>query len=180
MRSVRSLARIGSWAQLKGGAEEGVGGGTVVREKENRGENGKEKDKKGKDKKERAKEGEDDGKAKTKTKTSSKNNDKDKDKGTKSKSKSKSKTKTKDASKSKAKAKAETLRNSGSSFEAGHLSTSPEAVVENQGMGMGKKQSILGLNLFGGSASATVRPPTSRSGSNASSLGGYGDPASCP
>ena len=61
-------------------------------------------------------------------------------------------------------------RSSGSSFEAGHLSTSPEVPRS-----LSKKQSgILGLPGM----SATMRLPAPRSGSNASSLGSYGAPIS--
>lgn len=128
MRSVRSLARIGSWAQLKNGSEEPVSA------------------------------------APPKSKSKSKN----KDDTVKAKSSKKSKSKSKEA---------ETIRNSGSSFEAGQLSTSPEAVVQAQAQ-MGKKQSILGLNLPGFSGGGTMRLPSSRSGSGASSLAGYGAPVS--
>ena len=60
-------------------------------------------------------------------------------------------------------------RSSGSSFEAGHLSASPEVTCS-----LGKKKRSGMLNLPG--MSPPVRLPTSRSGSNASSLGGYGVP----
>lgn len=130
MRSVRSLARIGSWAQLKNGGEEPAS--TVP--------------------------------PKSKTKSKSK------DDAAKAKSSSSDKKK-----KSKSK-EAETVRpNSGSSFEAGHLSTSPEAVVQAEAQ-MGKKPSILGLNLPIFSTGSTMRLPASRSGSGASSIGGYGAP----
>ncbi|KAI6113748.1 hypothetical protein EDD16DRAFT_1802786, partial [Pisolithus croceorrhizus] len=58
----------------------------------------------------------------------------------------------------------ETARYSGSSFEAGALSASP-AASKTDSRSLGKKTSILGLGL-----PSTMRLPTSRSGSTASSI----------
>ena len=121
LRSVRSLARIGSWAQLRNTTDE-----PALPPKSKSG--------------------------------------KEKEKGYGTQKKKKKKTTTgissADATKSR--------RSSGSSFEAGHLSASPEITCS-----LGKKKSGI-LNLPG--MSAPVRLPTSRSGSHASSLGGYGVP----
>ncbi|KAI6020976.1 hypothetical protein BKA83DRAFT_4293512 [Pisolithus microcarpus] len=106
MRSVRSLARIGSWAQLKGPSSI------------------EDADKKDKDQPD-----------------------------AKKKKKKKEKVKVK-----------ETVRYSGSSFEAGALSASP-AASKTGSRSLGKKTSVLGLGL-----PSTMRLPTSRSGSTASSI----------
>ncbi|KAI6137090.1 hypothetical protein F5141DRAFT_1230782 [Pisolithus sp. B1] len=82
--------------------------------------------------------------------------DKDKDKEQPDAKKKKKK-------KEKAKVK-ETARYSGSSFEAGALSASP-AASKTGSRSLGKKTSILGLGL-----PSTMRLPTSRSGSTASSI----------
>ena len=120
LRSVKSLARIGSWAQLKNATDEPV--------RLHRSKSGKDKEK-------------DDGAQKKKG--------------------------TKDADVVQAR------RSSGSSFEAGHLSASPEVTRS-----LGKKKRSGMLILPG--MSPPIRLPTSRSGSNASSLGGYGVPINSP
>ncbi|KAH0838886.1 hypothetical protein J3R83DRAFT_7313 [Lanmaoa asiatica] len=115
MRSVRSLARIGSWAQLKNTPNPDAAAPAVapVKDKES---DGKKKKKK------------------------------------------------KDKEKAKDKAK-ETIRYSGSSFEAGELSASPVG-SKHEPKSLGKrKASILGLGL-----PSTLRLPSSRSGSTASSV----------
>lgn len=115
MRSVRSLARIGSWAQLKSMPNPDTAAIAVapVKDKE---ADGKKKKKK------------------------------------KEKEKEKEKTK-------------ETIRYSGSSFEAGALTSSP-AASKHESKSLGKKKaSILGLGL-----PSTMRLPSSRSGSTASSI----------
>ncbi|KAF8839757.1 hypothetical protein BDN67DRAFT_736710 [Paxillus ammoniavirescens] len=110
MRSVRSLARIGSWAQLKN-----------VPNPDEVDAPAKEKDPEAKKKK-------------------------------------KKKEKEKDRAK-------ETIRYSGSSFEAGALTASPAgSKVDTKSLGK-KKASILGLGL-----PSTMRLPSSRSGSTASSV----------
>jgi len=120
MRSVRSLARIGSWAQLRPNPDATAAAVEPAKDKES---DGKKKKKKDKDK--------DKGKEKDK--------DKDKDKGK------------------------ETIRYSGSSFEAGTLSASPTA-YKHESKSLGKKKaSILGLGL-----PSTMRLPSSRSGSTSS------------
>ncbi|EGO19639.1 hypothetical protein SERLADRAFT_443108 [Serpula lacrymans var. lacrymans S7.9] len=130
MRSVRSLARIGSWAQLKnmGNPEEG------------------------------------DAPVKSKLKE---NKDKDKDKGEPKKKKKK-----KEKEKEKEKEKAQTIRYSGSSFEAGALSASPEGMTSKT-LGR-KKASILGIGL---GLPTTMRLPSVRSGSTASSVVATAQPA---
>ncbi|KIK98105.1 hypothetical protein PAXRUDRAFT_725108 [Paxillus rubicundulus Ve08.2h10] len=110
MRSVRSLARIGSWAQLKNGPNP-----------DDVDAPGKEKDPEAKKKK--------------------KKKEKEKDKAK------------------------QTIRYSGSSFEAGALTASPAgSKVDSKSLGK-KKASILGLGL-----PSTMRLPSSRSGSTASSV----------
>ncbi|KAF5333935.1 hypothetical protein D9758_018162 [Tetrapyrgos nigripes] len=118
MRSMRSLAHIGSWAQLKNGAP---GDDAPMEKKDER--KGKENDKK--------------------TKAKGEKKFKDKDESTREKKKTK---KDKDDRKEKEKEKkgrAQTVRGSSSSFEVGALTASPEAA---QTM-MKKKRSILGLGL---------------------------------
>ncbi|KAG1727136.1 hypothetical protein EDB19DRAFT_1914356 [Suillus lakei] len=125
MRSVRSLARIGSWAQLKNiPAPDDTPKPIppVISEPK--------KKKKKKDK----------GQHKEKEKEKEKEKDKDKDKD-----------------------KAATARYSGSSFEAGALSASPDKNTCRATLG--KKKSILGLGL-----PSTMRLPSMRSGSTASSI----------
>lgn len=115
MRSVRSLARIGSWAQLKPNPDAATAAAATVKDKES------------------------DGKKKKKKKDKDKEKERDKAK--------------------------ETIRYSGSSFEAGALSASP-AASKNEFKSLGKKKaSILGLGL-----PSTMRLPSSRSGSTASSI----------
>ncbi|KAF8878425.1 hypothetical protein BD779DRAFT_1663807 [Infundibulicybe gibba] len=110
MRSVRSLARIGSWAQLKNGDDD-----APVPVKKSNKENATKGDAKKKKKKEK---------------------------------------------KEKEKEKAQTVRNSSSSFEVGALTASPDG---SKTLGK-KKHSIMGLGL-----PSTVRIPTVRAGSTASS-----------
>ncbi|KAJ3972631.1 hypothetical protein EV361DRAFT_970780 [Lentinula raphanica] len=123
LRAMRSIARIGSWAQLKNGA--GPGDENIVKETE----------KKGKDK------------LKVKSKD---------------KEDSKKKSKKEKSDKKEEKNKTQRIRNSGSSFEAGALTTSPDPRAS---LGK-KKRSILGLGL-----PSTMRLPTVRSGSTTSSIG---------
>lgn len=138
MRSVRSLARIGSWAQLRNeeGAVGSVRGPKPVKEKAP-------KEKEGKKKKEKkVKEGEtaveeEEGKKKKKSKK------KDKEQ--------------KDT------LKAQTMRLSTSSFEVGAASPMPNKTLVR------KKRSILGLGLPSTMGAMTMRLPTVRSGSTASS-----------
>ena len=125
MRSVRSLARIGSWAQLKSMPNPDEPAAAVAP----------------------AKDKESDGKKKKKKKDKDKEKEKDRDRG-----------------KDKDKAK-ETIRYSGSSFEAGSLTGSPVA-SKHESKTLGKKKaSILGLGL-----PSTMRLPSARSGSTASSI----------
>ncbi|KAJ4485212.1 hypothetical protein J3R30DRAFT_3696531 [Lentinula aciculospora] len=123
LRAMRSIARIGSWAQLKNGT--GPGDEPFPKELEK-----KEKDK---------------------VKTKSKEKDDTKKKSKKDKSEKKED-----------KNKSQRIRNSTSSFEAGALTTSPDAKAS---LGK-KKRSILGLGL-----PSTMRLPAVRSGSTASSIG---------
>ena len=112
MRSVRSLARIGSWAQLKNTPNHDVAA-APARDKESDGKKTKKK----------------------------RDRERDKDKAK------------------------ETIRYSGSSFEVGTLSASP-AGSKHESKSLGKKKaSILGLGL-----PSTIRLPSSRSGSTASSI----------
>jgi len=148
MRSVRSLARIGSWAQLKHSDEAAAGVGSVrvkpakektkekeVKEKEKETkESKKKKVKKEKKDKENAVEGEEEGK---KTKKKKEKDDK---------------------------LKTGTFRLSSSSFEIGTASPMPKEKEKTLGK---KKHSILGLGL---PSSMTMRLPTVRSGSTTSSV----------
>ncbi|KAH7905000.1 hypothetical protein BJ138DRAFT_1118875, partial [Hygrophoropsis aurantiaca] len=118
MRSVRSLARIGSWAQLRN-----TGNGDDMDEP-----------------------------APAPTKT-------------KEKSEPKKKKKKKEKEREKEKEKSDTVRYSGSSFEAGALSASPAASKEKAKTLGRKKASILGLGL-----PSTMRLPSVRNGSTASSI----------
>ncbi|KAL4261714.1 hypothetical protein AB1N83_006845 [Pleurotus pulmonarius] len=136
MRSVRSLARIGSWAQLRNGDDEE----TAANSEPVKGEGKKEKkDKKGSVKK-------------------------SKDKGSEKSKKEK-----------KSKEKSQTLRVSTSSFEVGALSParSLRPPVSHDGSlkepkSLGKKRStLLGLGL---PSTMTMRLPSVRGGSNASSI----------
>ncbi|KAG2365179.1 hypothetical protein BDR07DRAFT_1470529 [Suillus spraguei] len=125
MRSVRSLARIGSWAQLKNmPAPDDTPKPTppVISE------------------------------PKKKKKKKDKDQSKEKEKGKK-----------KEKEKEKEKDRAATIRYSGSSFEAGTLSPSPDK--NDSRTTLGKKKSILGLGL-----PSTIRLPSMRSGSAASSI----------
>ncbi|KAJ3980260.1 hypothetical protein F5890DRAFT_1557848 [Lentinula detonsa] len=123
LRAMRSIARIGSWAQLKNGT--GPGEGTLPKELE----------KKGKDKVQAKSKDKDESKKKSKKDKSEKKEDKN---------------------------KTQRVRNSTSSFEAGALTTSPDARAS---LGK-KKRSILGLGL-----PSTMRLPAVRSGSTTSSIG---------
>ncbi|KDR69956.1 hypothetical protein GALMADRAFT_898782 [Galerina marginata CBS 339.88] len=186
IRSVRSLARMGSWAQLN---EAGGLPATAPKEKE------KEKEKTGKKKSVKSSGSggaEDEKPKKTKEKTKGKGKDeKEKDdkvskkEKTKSKDKSKSKDKTKDKEPKEPK---DTLRLSSSSFEAGALTASPgpapgvsssaspasnsvsstgNAGAQTLGvhtLGPKKRSTLLGLGL-----PSTMRLPSVRSGSSASS-----------
>ncbi|KAJ3912172.1 hypothetical protein F5877DRAFT_85099 [Lentinula edodes] len=121
LRAMRSIARIGSWAQLKNGT--GPGDETFPKELEKKG----------------------------KPKSTEKEETKKKSKKDKSKKEDRNKT--------------QRIRNSMSSFEAGALTTSPEAKAL-----LGKKKcSILGLGL-----PSTMRLPAVRSGSTTSSIGATG------
>ncbi|KAG5650532.1 hypothetical protein H0H81_011921 [Sphagnurus paluster] len=144
MRSVRSLARIGSWAQLKGGDENAAPGSVRIKDKKEKEKAPKEKKAKdSKKKKENA--GEDEGKKKKK---------KSKDK--------KEKEKEKEA--------AATIRMSTSSFEIGAASPMPKEKSQTLGK---KKQSILGLglpssmtmrlpNVRSGSTASSIGPPATQ------------------
>jgi serine/arginine repetitive matrix protein 2 len=143
MRSVRSLARIGSWAQLRN--EEGPGGSVrggkplkekAIKEKAPEEKEGKKKKEKKSKKGENSVEGEE-GKKKKKTKKKEKEQ--------------------KDT------LKAQTVRLSTSSFEVGAASPMP-----NKTLGR-KKHSILGLGLPSTMGVMTMRLPTVRNGSTASS-----------
>lgn len=154
IRSMRSLARMGSWAQMKGTshptaqemAEEMA---KAESEGEKRKERKKEKDGTLKEKK-KSKKGEDDEK-KSKKRKKEKGKSQEDGSGTVKKS----------SMKKVGKDKARTMRISTSSFEVGHLSASPEATKT---LGT-KKHSILGLGL-----PSTMRLPRIRGGSTASSV----------
>ncbi|KAF9457373.1 hypothetical protein BDZ94DRAFT_1175700 [Collybia nuda] len=136
MRSVRSIARIGSWAQLRN--EDGASGSIRgLKPKEKVPKEKEEKKKKKKEKKAKGVENipEEDGKKKSKKK--------DKDQ--------------KDT------LKAQTLRLSTSSFEVGAASPMPNKTLVR------KKRSILGLGLPSTMGAMTMRLPTVRNGSTASS-----------
>ncbi|KAF5320363.1 hypothetical protein D9611_011342 [Ephemerocybe angulata] len=182
MRSVRSIARLGSWGgklSKEEGAEFGVGeGGTVSKAggkggKEKKSKKSKEKEKDSGKEKEKEKEKENGkenaGTIKRKSKSSSKDKDKDKplaiDEGT--------------------------IRTSISSFEAGHLSSaSPKSKSKSKSSNsaskssnsayaslkpetVSKKHSILGLGLPS-AMSMSMRMGGMRSGSSASSVGAGG------
>ncbi|KAF5376919.1 hypothetical protein D9615_007315 [Tricholomella constricta] len=143
MRSVRSLARIGSWAQLRN-ADENVGTGSLrvkdKKEKVPKEKKVKEEGKK-KKKKEKEKEGEE--------------------------GKKKKKKKDKEKEKEKEKETAQTIRMSTSSFEIGAASPMPTEKTKSLGR---KKHSILGLGLPSTMGAMTMRLPNVRSGSTASSV----------
>ena len=132
IRSVRSLARMGSWAQLKNmpSPDENEPPATVKEKKKTKEKTIKEKG------------------SKKKEKTKAKEEDAEEKEGEKKKKKSTKKE------------KAQTVRLSSSSFEVGGLTASPEA---KKTLGP-KKHNILGLGL-----PSTMRLPTVRSGSTASS-----------
>ncbi|RDB27260.1 hypothetical protein Hypma_004359 [Hypsizygus marmoreus] len=148
MRSVRSLARIGSWAQLKN-ADEGAPNPGSVRvkvpkekaPKEKEVKEGKKKEKKEKKQKKEGKDGEEVKKKRTKKKEKEKE-DMEKD-------------------------RAQTLRLSTSSFEVGAASPMPKEKTKSLGK---KKHSILGLGLPSTMGAMTMRLPTVRNGSTASSV----------
>lgn len=121
IRSMKSLARIGSWAQLRGDEN-------TVLPKEKEGTKGKK----------------------------SLEKEKKKDKGDDKKKKRKEEKKEKPQA---------PRHLSTSSFEAGALSTSPEKIENTKTLGL-KKRSILGLGL-----PSSMRLPTVRGGSTASSIG---------
>lgn len=136
IRSVRSLARIGSWAQLKNMPPPPDAPATVKEKKKST----KEKSVKEKPTKEKG--------SKKKEKEKTKVGDAEEKKGEEKKKKSTKKD------------KAQTVRLSSSSFEVGGLTASPEATKT---LGP-KKHNILGLGL-----PSTMRLPTVRAGSTASS-----------
>lgn len=141
MKSVRSLARIGSWAQLRNVDEGAVNGGSVrLKAPKEKAPKVKEvKESKKKEKKEAKADGEEGKKKKTKKKDKDKEKDVDKD-------------------------KAQTLRLSTSSFEVGAASPMPQEKTKSLGK---KKHSILGLGL---PSTMTMRLPNVRNGSTASSV----------
>jgi len=157
IRSMRSLATMGSWAQLKGSSPPTA---QEMAEEMSRAESESERHKKKKKK---------DGTVKEKTKKDGTLKEKTKKDGTiKEKKKIKEdsdKRSQKDGSgtvrKSLKGEKTQTTRISTSSFEIGHLSASPEAPKAT----VSKKHSILGLGL-----PSAMRLPRMRGGSNASSL----------
>ncbi|KAF9482957.1 hypothetical protein BDN70DRAFT_892146 [Pholiota conissans] len=171
MRSVRSLARIGSWAQLKNmPAEEGEV--EVVKEEKKEKEKGKgekdKKEKKDKKKKEKKESGEEGKEKKDKKKKSTK----------------KDKSAEKETEKEKAQS---TVRLSSSSFEAGALTSSPgpapaaapsqAAMAQTLGP---KKHSILGLGLPSSlrlpSATRVVSTSSSASSNAGIAIGTIGAP----
>ena len=151
IRSMRSLATMGSWAQLKGSspptaqemAEE-------MSRAESEGDRHKEKKKKKKD-----------GTVKEKTKKDGTVKEKKKSKEDSDKRSLKEKGGSGTVRKSIKGEKTQTTRISTSSFEIGHLSASPEAPKAT----VSKKHSILGLGL-----PSAMRLPRMRGGSTASSL----------
>ena len=156
IRSMRSLAKIGGWAQVKGSspptaqemAEE-------MRKAESEGEKQREKKKKDGTVKKK------DGTVKEKTKKDGTVKEKKKAKEDKDKKSLKKKDGSGTVRKSLKGEKVQTMRISTSSFEVGHLSASPEAPKVD----VSKKHSILGLGL-----PSTIRLPRMRGGSTASSL----------
>ena len=176
IRSMRSLARMGSWAQLKSSSSSMPTAQELAEElktevgerekRERKKDKGKKREKDGtiKEKKSKKGEGQDGEKTKKKKKKA------EEEVGTvKKKSVKKDKDREQD--------KATTMRISTSSFEVGHLSASP-VVPKTLGS---KKHSILGLGL-----PSTIRLPRMRGGSTASSLNLMGQanpgapPASAP
>ena len=175
MRSVRSLARMGSWAQFSGAMEEDGRGSKdngMAKDKARKKNDGTVGKKEGKEKKTKNKKTED---------PESRGDD-----AKKSKSKKSSKSKSSKLKDSVQAPEASTPRLSTSSFEVGALSASPGPMAaralgestssySSAGAGSGaylgvggvaqKKRSILGLGL-----PSTIRLPTVRSGSTASSV----------
>ena len=179
MRSVRSLARMGSWAQFSGAMEEDGRGSKengTAKDKAKKKSDGTVGKKEGKEKKTKNKKTED---------PESRGDDAKKSKKSSSKSSKSKSSKLKESAQTQAK-EASTPRLSTSSFEVGALSASPgpmaartlgESTSSNSSagassgayLGVGgvaqKKRSILGLGL-----PSTIRLPTVRSGSTASSV----------
>jgi serine/arginine repetitive matrix protein 2 len=150
IRSMRSLATIGSWAQLKGLVSSNSarnGGGNE--EGESEGERLKEKKKKK------------DGMVKEKKKKEGTVKKKKKAKEDSDKKSQKEKNRSRTVKKSIKGVKTQTTWISISSFKVGHLSASPEVPKAT----MSKKYSILGLGLL-----SAMRLPRMRRGSTASSL----------
>lgn len=163
IRSMRSLARIGSWAQLKTSSHPTAQEiAEQMRKAESEGEKRKEKkEKKKKDGtvKEKKKK---DGTVKEKKKKDGTVKEKKKKDGT-VKEKKKVKGDSSGTLGSSLKGdKSQTIRISTSSFEVGHLSASPESP---KAVTVSKKHSILGLGL-----PSTMRLPRMRGGSTASSV----------
>ena len=168
IRSMRSLARMGSWAQSSSMptaqelAEEMKMEVGEREKKEHKKDKGKKREKDGtiKEKKSKKGEGQDGEKIKKKKKKV------EEEVGTVKK-------KTVKKAKEKEQDKATTMRISTSSFEVGHLSASP-VVPKTLGS---KKHSILGLGL-----PSTIRLPRMRGGSTASSLNlmGQANPGAPP
>ena len=179
MRSVRSLARMGSWAQFSGAMEEDGRGSKengTAKDKVKKKNDGMVGKKEGKEKKAKNKKTED---------PKSRGDDAKKSKKSSSKSSKSKSSKLKDSTQAQVKeASAPCL--SMLSFEVGALSASPglmaarvlgESTSSNSSAGVGsgaylsvggvaqKKRSILGLGL-----PSTIRLPTVRSGSMASSV----------
>ncbi|TFK33165.1 hypothetical protein BDQ12DRAFT_448473 [Crucibulum laeve] len=172
MRSVRSLARMSSWAQLKNMPAPGP-------EDEERGleEKKPKEEKKVKEKKVKSTKSEETAdremkkKKVKKSKSSAPNAEEANEEGEKKKKVKKSSKKEKDTLRDKATLSAQpaTVRQSSSSFEVGHLTASPE-VKKTDTKSLGKKKhSILGLGL-----PSTMRLPTIRSGSTVSSTMNFG------
>ncbi|KAG6916979.1 hypothetical protein DXG01_004408 [Tephrocybe rancida] len=154
MRSVRSLARIGSWAQLKN-SDENVAPASVKLKVT------KEKEKTVKEKKVK-----DEGKKAKKSKKKEKDATKEGEDGKKKKTKKKEKLKEKEKELARDSLEPNaTIRLSTSSFEIGSASPMPKEKSKSLGK---KKQSILGLGL---PSTMTMRLPNVRSGSSASSIG---------
>lgn len=141
IRSMRSLARVGNWAQ-SGATENGVKEVTVKEKKE----------KKDKEKKERKKD-----RKEKENKDGTVHDKKDKKQRKEKKERREREKKEKEA----------TLRVSKSSIEAGSLPEGPEQATENaQALGK-KKRSILALGL---GLPSSIRLPSARSGSTTSSI----------
>ncbi|KAG6865214.1 hypothetical protein C0991_004415 [Blastosporella zonata] len=168
MRSVRSMARIGSWAQPKNSDENMPVGSVRVKttkekkEKKEKEKKEKEKEKKEKEKTVKEKKVKEDGKKKTTKKSKEKENKKDT--GREGDDSKKKKTKKRESTKDTLEPTA-TLRLSTSSFEIGAPTPMPKEKAQTLGK---KKHSILGLGL---PSTMTMRLPSVRNGSSASSIG---------